>query len=36
MASSEPLDATLEQVFFPPAGKAAEIFKGNPEEVVGS
>ena len=35
MASSEPLDAFIEQVFFPPAGKAAEIFKGNPEEVVG-
>jgi electron transfer flavoprotein beta subunit len=31
---SEPLDMTIEQVFFPPVGKAAEILKGNPEEIV--
>jgi hypothetical protein len=31
----ERLDATIEEVFFPPAGKSAEILKGSPEEVVG-
>jgi electron transfer flavoprotein beta subunit len=30
-----PLEATVDQVFFPPVGKMAEILKGNPEEVVG-
>jgi electron transfer flavoprotein beta subunit len=34
MIPVEPLEATVEQVFFPPAGKTAEILKGNPEEVV--
>jgi len=29
----EPLDVTIDQVFFPPTGKMAEILKGNPEEV---
>ena len=29
-----PLDANIDQVFFPPVGKMAEILKGNPEEVV--
>jgi hypothetical protein len=28
------LDAIIEQVFFPPVGKTAEILKGGPEEVV--
>jgi electron transfer flavoprotein beta subunit len=32
---NEPLDATIDQVSFPPVGKMAEILKGNPEEVVG-
>ena len=31
---NEPLEATIDQVFFPPVGKMAEILKGNPEEVV--
>jgi electron transfer flavoprotein beta subunit len=31
---NEPLEATVDQVFFPPVGKMAEILKGNPEEVV--
>jgi len=35
LTSNEPLEATVEQVFFPPVGKMAEILKGNPEEVVG-
>ncbi len=35
MSSPGPLDAAVDQVAFPPAGKAAEILKGNPEEVVG-
>ena len=30
----EPLNATIDQIFFPPTGKMAEILKGNPEEVV--
>ena len=34
MTSAEPVDATVDQVFFPPVGKAAEMLKGNPEEVV--
>jgi hypothetical protein len=34
MGAAEPLDVTIEQVFFPPVGKAAEILKGNPEEMV--
>ena len=29
-----PLDATIDQVLFPPVGKAAEILKGTPDEVV--
>jgi len=33
--SKEPLDAAIDQIFFPPVGKMAEILKGNPEEVVG-
>jgi electron transfer flavoprotein beta subunit len=31
---SEPLEATIDQVFFPPVTKTAEILKGTPEEVV--
>ena len=34
MAPAEPVDATIDQIFFPPVGKTAEILKGNPEEVV--
>jgi electron transfer flavoprotein beta subunit len=34
ITSSEPLEATIDQVFFPPVTKTAEILKGNPEEVV--
>lgn len=30
----EPLRMTIDQVFFPPVGKMAEMLKGNPEEVV--
>jgi len=30
----QPLDAAVDQVFFPPVGKMAEILKGSPEEVV--
>jgi electron transfer flavoprotein beta subunit len=30
----EPLDATIDQVFFPPVGKMTEILKGSQEEVV--
>ena len=30
----EPLEVTLDQVFFPPVGKTAEILKGSPDEVV--
>ncbi len=33
ISSSQPLDASIEQVFFPPVTKSAEILKGNPEEV---
>ncbi len=32
--STGSLDAAIDQVSFPPVGKAAEILKGNPEEVV--
>lgn len=32
--SKGPLNATIDQVFFPPVGKIAEILKGSPEEVV--
>ena len=35
LAPNEPTEVTVEQVFFPPVGKMAEILKGNPEEVVG-
>lgn len=35
LTPNEPLEATVDQVSFPPAGKMAEILKGNPEEVVG-
>jgi electron transfer flavoprotein beta subunit len=34
LTPGEPLDAIIEQVFFPPVGKTAEILKGGPEEVV--
>jgi electron transfer flavoprotein beta subunit len=34
MTSAEPAEATIDQVFFPPVGKTAEMLKGNPEEVV--
>jgi hypothetical protein len=32
--SDESVDAKIDQVFFPPVGKMAEILKGSPEEVV--
>ena len=32
--SAEPVDTKIDQVFFPPVGKMAEILKGSPEEVV--
>ena len=32
--SDESVDTKIDQVFFPPVGKMAEILKGNPEEVV--
>jgi len=35
LTSNEPLQATIDQVSFPPVGKMAEMLKGNPEEVVG-
>ncbi len=35
LTPNEPLDATIDQVSFPPVGKMAEILKGNPDEVVG-
>jgi electron transfer flavoprotein beta subunit len=31
---NEPTEGTVDQVFFPPVGKIAEILKGNPDEVV--
>jgi len=34
LTPNEPLDAAIDQVFFPPVGKMAEILKGSPEEVV--
>ena len=34
IALDQPLDATVDQAFFPPVGKMAEILKGSPEEVV--
>jgi electron transfer flavoprotein beta subunit len=34
LTSDEPADTKIDQVFFPPAGKMAEILKGNSEEVV--
>ena len=34
VALDQPLDATIDQVFFPSVGKIAEILKGSPEEVV--
>jgi len=34
IALDQPLDATIDQAFFPPVGKMAEILKGRPEEVV--
>jgi electron transfer flavoprotein beta subunit len=33
LASNEPMDTKIDQLFFPPVGKMAEILKGNPEEV---
>ncbi len=33
--TKDPLDVTTENVFFPQVGKAAEILKGNTEEIVG-
>ena len=35
LASGEAVDVQIDQVFFPPVGKMAEILKGSPEEVVG-
>jgi len=32
--SGEPVNTKIDQIFFPPVGKMAEILKGNPEEVV--
>jgi electron transfer flavoprotein beta subunit len=32
--AGESVDTKIDQVFFPPIGKMAEILKGNPEEVV--
>jgi electron transfer flavoprotein beta subunit len=34
LTSGESVDIKIDQVFFPPVGKIAEILKGNPEEVV--
>jgi len=34
LTPNEPAEVTIEEVFFPPVGKMAEIFKGSPEEVV--
>ena len=34
MTDPGPLDVTTDEVFFPPAGKMAEILKGNPEQIV--
>jgi electron transfer flavoprotein beta subunit len=35
LTPNESIEATIDQVFFPPVGKMAEILKGNPDEVVG-
>jgi len=35
LTPNEPTEVTVDQVFFPPVGKMAEILKGSPEEVVG-
>jgi len=32
--SKEPLDVNIDQVFFPPVGKMAEILKGSPDEIM--
>ena len=34
LTPTEPTEVTVDQVFFPPIGKVAEILRGNPEEVV--
>jgi electron transfer flavoprotein beta subunit len=34
LTSGESVDTKIDQIFFPPVGKMAEILKGNPEEVV--
>lgn len=34
LASSESVDTKVDQVFFPPVGKMAEILKGSPDEIV--
>jgi len=34
LTSGESVDTKIDQVFFPPVGKMAEILKGSPEEVV--
>jgi len=34
LSSGESVDSKIDEVFFPPVGKVAEILKGNPEEVV--
>lgn len=34
LAPDQPVESVIDQVFFPPVGKMAEIIKGNPEEVV--
>jgi len=34
IAPGQPLNTKIDQVFFPPVGKMAEIWKGTPEEVV--
>jgi electron transfer flavoprotein beta subunit len=33
LTPNEPSEVTVDQVFFPPIGKMAEILKGSPEEV---
>ena len=35
LTPNESIEATIDQVFFPPVGKMAEILKGSPDEVVG-
>jgi electron transfer flavoprotein beta subunit len=35
LTPNEATEATVEQVYFPPVGKMAEILKGNPDEIVG-